>query len=483
MTGFEQGEIFDAMEPSPALVTELEVAGQGGLRFPGLTDNEVAGMISRWGSVEAWAAARKQDAIVELVRRRETPGCEIGPGEIPAMWDDGATEEVANELAISRQSAARLISASFTQVVRLPLTADQQRAGHISEWKAKIISDATMYLSDDKAREAEALAIQWAGGTLAGKTPAQIRKLIERAAIQVDPDLAQKQREGATASSRVSFYAETSGTTGMEATGLDPQTGIEVEQAIEERARRYKDAGLEGGIDRLRVRAMVDKITGRDPLAGNGSGDGRPAFPASVHLTIPEVILPVLTLLGLADIPGELNGRSIDPALARELATAAQTAGAGSDWHLTIVNEQGWAIKHGCLGRKPTVKHPGTGETVTLDDKIFHLHEIPVTSCSHEYEEPGHDPSPLLRHLVNVRDRECVHPVCARTARECDYEHAIEYSKGGRTCGCNGSPKCPRDHGLKHRANWQATQVAPGYHEWRTPSGRVYRTQPARYPA
>jgi hypothetical protein len=363
--------------------------------------------------------------------------------------------------------------------VLLPRTAAEQRAGHIDGWKAKIVADATAYLSDEKAREAEALALGWAGGTFQGKTPPKIRKLIERAAVQVDPELAAKQREGAQAAARLSFYRESTGTTGLQVTGLDPQAGIEAGQAIEERAKQYKAAGLEGGIDKLRVQALTDKLTDRNPLTDGGQ---RP-FPLTVHLTAPEAILPVLSLLGVADIPGELDGRIIDPALVRELAAAAAAAGSGSDWHLTIVNDQGWAVKHGCAGRKPTAKHPGTGETVTVSGRTFHLHQIPVTDCSHEYEEPGHDPSPLLRHLVNVRDRECVQPGCTRPAGECDFEHGIEYSKGGKTCACNGSPKCPRDHGLKHRSNWTATQTAPGYHEWTTPSGRVYRTEPARYPA
>jgi hypothetical protein len=241
------------------------------------------------------------------------------------------------------------------------------------------------------------------------------------------------QREGATASARVSFYPESCGTTGMEVTGLDPQTGIEAERAIEERARQYEAAGLEGGIGRLRVRAMTDKLTDRNALT---DGQERPAFPLSVQLTVPELILPVVTQLGLVDIPGELDGRPIDPALARELATAARKAGNGSDWHLTVVNEDGQAVQHGCSGRRLTAKHPGTGETVTLDDKTFPLHDVPVYDCTHEHEEPGHDPSAMLRHLVNVRDRECVQPTCRRPARECDFEHGVEYSKGGRTCTC-----------------------------------------------
>jgi hypothetical protein len=483
MAGFERDGVFDQMVPSPALVAALErVAGPDG-RCTGLTDNAVAGVIGGWAAIAAWAEARMQDAMVALVRRREIPGCEIGPEGIPAVWDDSVTEEIALELAISRQSAARLISQSFTQTVRLPGTAAEQRAGHVTGWKAKIVADATACLDDDKAREAEALALGWAGGSFAGKTPAQIRKLIERAAVQVDPGLAEKQREGATAAARLSFYRESSGTTGLQVTGLDPQAGIEAEQAVEDRAQEYKAAGLEGGIDRLRVQAMTDRLTGRNPLVGDGDPQARPAFPARVHLTVPELIVPVLSMLAAGDIPGELNGRVIDPALVRELARAAAAAGNGSDWHLTVTDENGWAVKHGCEGRKPTAKHPGTGEMVTVAGRAFPLHQIPVTSCTHQYEEPRHDPSPLLRHLVNVRDRECVQPTCTRPAAMCDYEHAIEYGKGGRTCACNGSPKCERDHGIKHRTNWTAIQTAPGFHEWRTPSGRIYRTEPARYPA
>jgi len=482
MAEFEQNGVFAQMVPSALMAAALEAAGRGG-RFPGLSDSEVAGVIGGWAAMAAYAEACQQDAIVELVRRREIPGCQIGPEQIPAMWDDGATEEIALELAISRQSAAGLISRSFIHTVRLPATAAEQRAGHIQGWKAKIIADATAYLSDDKAREAEALALGWAGGSFKGKTPAKIRKLIERAAVQVDPELAAKQREGATAAARLSFYREPTGTTGLQVTGLDPQEGIEAEQAIEDRAKEYKAAGLEGGMARLRVRAMTDKITGRNPLTGDSDPGARSPFPATVHLTVPELIAPVLSLLGAADIPGELDGQIIDPALVRELAKAAAAAGKASSWHLTIVNDQGWAVQHGCEGRKPTAKHPGTGETVTVAGRVFHLHQIPVTDCTHEYEEPGHDPSRLLRHLVNVRDRECVQPACSRPARDCDFEHGIEYSKGGKTCSCNGSPKCDRDHGIKHRNNWTVTQTAPGFHEWTTPSGRVYRTEPARYPA
>jgi hypothetical protein len=112
----------------------------------------------------------------------------------------------------------------------------------------------------------------------------------------------------------------------LQVTGLDPQAGIEAERVVEDRAQEYKAAGLEGGIDKLRVRALTDTITGRNALT---DGDERPGFPARVHLTVPELIAPVVTLLGLADIPGELDGQVIDPALVRELVQAARARATG----------------------------------------------------------------------------------------------------------------------------------------------------------
>jgi hypothetical protein len=54
--------------------------------------------------------------------------------------------------------------------------------------------------------------------------------------------------------------------------------------------------------------------------------------------------------------------------------------------------------------------------------------------------------------------------------------------KGGRTCGCNGGCRCHRDHRVKQSPGWTVTQPMPGYHQWTTPSGRTFTSEPMRYP-
>jgi hypothetical protein len=231
-------------------------------------------------------------------------------------------------------------------------------------------------------------------------------------------------------------------------------------------------------------------MLGRDPLAAAG----RPAagLRADVNLTLPVLVLPLLTVLGLADNPGEAGRAGIaDPELVRQLAAAAAAAGTGSRWHLTLVDDLGRPVGHGCADGTPGMNPGKTGIPVTITlpadgdgppAVTFPVHPIPLDGqCDHRYQVPGHDPSPLLRHLVQVRDGSCVEPGCARSAVRCDFEHSIPFEKGGRTCLCNGNCKCRRGHGIKQRGNWAAIQIG-GYTTWHTPSGRAYTTGPRQYP-
>ena len=71
-------------------------------------------------------------------------------------------------------------------------------------------------------------------------------------------------------------------------------------------------------------------------------------FVGCINLT---VTLP--TLLGLADRPGEISGLGpIDPALARELVHAA-AANPKTTYCVTVTDQQGHAIGHGCARPAP----------------------------------------------------------------------------------------------------------------------------------
>jgi hypothetical protein len=123
--------------------------------------------------------------------------------------------------------------------------------------------------------------------------------------------------------------------------------------------------------------------------------------------------------------------------------------------------------------------------TLTLpggQDLDVTLAPIPVTECDHRYESHGYQPSGLLRHLVQVRDGQCTFPCCSRPARESDFEHALPYDKGGRTCACNAGARSRRCHKVKQSKGWTVTQPRPGWHQWTTPSGRTYTQGPMKYP-
>ena len=120
---------------------------------------------------------------------------------------------------------------------------------------------------------------------------------------------------------------------------------------------------------------------------------------------------------------------------------------------------------------------PGSSLDLTAD-----LEPIALTDCDHRHQTTAHDPSGRLRHLVEIRDGECTYLPCRRAAERCDFEHAIPWEQGGRTCACNAGPRCRHHHHLKQAAGWKLEQNRPGYHTWTTPAGRRYTTGPISYP-
>jgi hypothetical protein len=106
---------------------------------------------------------------------------------------------------------------------------------------------------------------------------------------------------------------------------------------------------------------------------------------------------------------------------------------------------------------------------------------VPTHACDHAHEASAYQPGQRLRRLVQVRDHECTFPPCSRPAHESDFEHAVPYDKGGRTCACNAGARSRRCHQVKQSPGWTVTQPKPGWHAWTTPTGRTYTQEPWRY--
>ncbi len=308
--------------------------------------------------------------------------------------------------------------------------------------------------------------------------------------------------------------------------------------------------------------ASGDGADGNPPGSDStGPGSAQPPSPsrgqAGPRPALQDLIIPLATLLGLADKPGEGHGLGpLDPDLCRTLATTA-AASPHTTICVTITNHEGIAIGHGCakptrpatriaggpapplvalparinltitadqLGRllsastgppggaaPPAVQAPdgwalappgapGSGAapnpppgdphwcatwTLTLPggrQLAVPLEPVPTYQCDHRHESHAYQPNDKLRHLVQVRDHTCTFPTCNRHARESDFEHAVPYDQGGRTCACNAGARSRKCHRVKQAPGWEVTQPRPGWHAWTTPRGRTYTQGPKRYP-
>jgi hypothetical protein len=180
-----------------------------------------------------------------------------------------------------------------------------------------------------------------------------------------------------------------------------------------------------------------------------------------------------------------------------------------SQFCVTITDEQGYAIGHGCLmpmrGKKGrAIPIDPCQATLTPSDRagprggygswiltlpgaplplIADIDPVPVHDCDHRFESGGHDPGDKLLHLIQVRDGKCSFPACSRHARDSDFEHARPHHMGGRTCGCNAHCASRSCHRAKQSPGWQVAKPRPGWTRWTTKAGRVYEQGPWRYPA
>ncbi|MGH3205860.1 MAG: DUF222 domain-containing protein, partial [Streptosporangiaceae bacterium] len=440
--------------------------------------------------------------------------------------------ELGSILGQSSAAAAVMLSLAQELEVSLPGTKAAFRAGIVSRDKAAIIAWATALLDPAEARAAEATVLDRAG-TL---TQPGLRAAIQRAVMQVVPDKARQRREHEAKKTRVERWAEDSGNAGLAGRELPPAQVLAADQRVTAWAKELRKAGLEGGMDALRARAYLDILLGMDsrppdttPGATPGSSPAQapasaqaqaqapapapgpggplagvipPGFAGHVTLTIPET-----TVTGRADRPGELGGVGpVDPGLARDLAAAA-ARNPRSTWCVTVTDQDGHAVGHGCARpagrRKPGGPDPPGGPWFTFtpagppgppggygtwrfttgpQDFVIEIGPLPAGQCDHRHQARGHDPGVMLRHLTQVRNATCTGPGCRRPAARCDFEHNVPYEAGGRSCLCNGGPKCRSDHRMKQDPRWHAEQLPGGYIRWTTPSGRQHVTEPTRHP-
>ena len=210
------------------------------------------------------------------------------------------------------------------------------------------------------------------------------------------------------------------------------------------------------------------------------TGLGAPTrLTGTVNLTV-----PLATLLGITDAPGELGAFGpVTAHTAREIAAAAVDAQT-IRWCVTVTGDNGVPIGHGCA--RPVRRERRTGGTVTESGNWafnIKLRALAAAECGHERESSNYRPPPSLWHLIQIRNQRCTAPGCRMPAAKCDGDHTLPFEKGGRTCECNLAPLCRHHHRIKQLQGWRLEQPEPGVLAWVTPSGWTYLTGPATYAA
>jgi hypothetical protein len=551
--GFASGQALDTAPGGSVLLAAAEYAAGTDDRFAGSSDDELVGVIAALDRAEASACSLKHAAVAELIRRRPAPGAKPeGPAQLPAGWAEGTEAELSYALAEYRGTAEDMLGRAHDLETRLPGTKAAFRSGVLGRYKVSIMCGGTEVLDPDEARKAEAMVLGRAGRL----TPAGLRSAIARAVMDIAPDKARKRREKAAKRARVERRPEYSGNASLAGRELPPARVLAADQRISWWAEQLKDAGVEGSADELRAKAYLDLLLdmdsrpaaqaaggtggGADPDDDSGGpfGPGAPdpfgprtppgagVIPAGFigrnHLTV-----PLTNLVDRAARPAEIPGIGpVDPDLARDLARAS-ASNPETMWCLTVTDQDGHAIGHGCArpepknqtkrtkaqrkqqppgGTDPPAGTSGDGPGFTFTptgrdgppggygswrfstgvpgqpDLIIEIDPIAVDTCEHRFEASEHDPGVKLRHLTEIRHATCTGPTCRTPSTRCDFEHNTAYEAGGRTCECNGGPKCRHDHRLKQDPRWKAEQLTPGTFRWTTPSGRQYTTEPTRYP-
>ncbi|MFD0758278.1 DUF222 domain-containing protein [Arthrobacter ulcerisalmonis] len=149
------------------------------------------------------------------------------------------------------------------------------------------------------------------------------------------------------------------------------------------------------------------------------------------------VTVPVFSLLGLTDEPGEVDGFGPVPAsVARRLVAD----GAQSLYRVLV--------------------DPRDGVPLELGRTRYRLSEG-------------------LKRWIRLRDGGCTFPGCSNQCLDNENDHLTAWADGGGTGVRNLGQVCPKHHRLKHQSTWTPTgatkDTSPG---WTSPSGRYYPAEP-----
>jgi hypothetical protein len=428
--------------PGPTL-TDTRPSGVFGLeldfatRDPGwLPDAELVDAAVGFDRLIAWASARQSAVLAEFARRGGDGSIRPVTAAVPAR--EWAPDEVAMALTISPGSARVRLAVAARLDGALRATREVLEAGRICPSRARLIADRVALLPDPVATAVQDRVLPKAPE----QTWAQLDAALRRAITAIDPEGAADRHRAAQRERRVDVFAQDDGMATLWARMSAPDAASSFEWLT--RLARGMGADDDRTLDQRRADLLAAALTGklviRDASATDTDTDtdtatdtvtSTPVTPGKPLIT---VLVPLTTLTGAGDEPGEITGYGPIPAhLARDMAADAV-------WRRLVTD--------------------------------------PLSGAVLDVGRTSYRPPAALADVVRARDVECRHPRCRRAAANCELDHVVPWERDGETSEANLAALCTAHHDLKEQPGWQVTLHPDRSLEWVTPTGHRYRSDP-----
>ncbi|MEO8262127.1 MAG: DUF222 domain-containing protein [Pseudolysinimonas sp.] len=373
------------------------------------------------------ATAQQWAAIAEVLdEARRSPDVYVDPAlpmrhkERREFAERAAAADIAVRLGLSESAVRTQAHEAETLRTRLPRVWSEFCEGELAPPQARVAAELVLSLPDDRELDAQF------DGALAGivSLPAGRFRVRARVLRERIHSVAMTERVRAAKESRGVWIDNDIDGMALLSMKLPAETAHLAFARVDAAARA---AALDPTETRTLAQLRADIAA--DLLISGELGDGRVPI-ARVDV---GVLIPMLTLLGLSDEPGHLDGYGpIDAETARRLAAHAPSF-------------------------RRLLTHPVSGTLLGVDRTSYR------------------PPADLKRWLA-VTDQTCRFVGCGRLARNSDIDHTIDRQYGGATRADNLAHLCRHHHRLKHMTKWTVEQE-------KSPDRRISWTSPTGHQA
>ncbi|MET0296573.1 MAG: DUF222 domain-containing protein [Microbacterium sp.] len=433
-------------------------------RMIGFTDGDAAALTDIVADIEktqAVIAAAEAAQTRALARAGELARAQAARSRANVRDHDmalrGIAAEVAGVMRLTDRSVQRRIGDATTLVQDYPATLEAWSSGAITRGHVRVITDTGAHLPPEARAVFDADAVR----RCEAETPGRVRGELELLAERLHPRTLAERHADACEGRAVRVVSLGDGMADLHATMPSlladaiydrlTQQARAVADARNQAAAQARvaltdstadDATARAGViasdtrttDQLRLDILTDTLLTAAPDADPTRTDDGPGRLGAIRGTV-QIVVPALTLLGAADGPVDLVGRSpIDPDTARELV-----AGTRTPWERILT-------------------HPVTGAVLCVDT----------------YQRNA-----SIDRYLRARDQHCRFPGCRLPAIRCEVDHTIDAALGGATDVSNLAHLCQRHHSMKQFTAWKVAQLPGGVLRWTSPLGRIYDDTPA----